>query len=367
MSTAIIGLASSGKTTVFNALTRGVVDKGIYGNTKSMNLGVGSKPDSRLDFIARAFKSRKKVRAEMPFWDMPSDYVSGTLFSGETINALQKARVLLVVVRAFDDPAVPHPDGDVDWLRDAEKILFEILFADIALIDRRIERINTEMKSMKSGERSQAVVKIDALKQVQYDLESGIAIRSKKLGESEQRVLSGTFALSALPVVIAVNMNEDEAVSDSVDHLIDAVDRLDAVASDEKVSIMPISASLEEELRSLRDDEADELRLELGLDENGSEKLMDACLSSLNTLTFYTASEKESRAWHFPQGYTAPESAGIIHSDMERGFIRAEVVSYNDFTECGSMVEARKRGLLRQEGKDYLFADGDIANFLFSV
>ena len=361
MSTAIIGLASSGKTTVFNALTRGAVDKGVYGNTKSMNLGVGSKPDSRLDFIERAFKSRKKVRAEMPFWDMPSDYASGTLFSGETINALQKARTLLVVVRAFDAPAVPHPDGGPDWVRDAEKILFEILFADIALIDRRIERVNNEMKSMKSGERSQALVNINALKQVQSNLESGIAIRSKELGESEQRVLSGTFALSALPVVIAVNMNEDEAVPDSA-HLL-----TDAVASDEKVSIVPISASLEEELRSLGDDEADELRIELGLDENGSEKLMDACLSSLNTLTFYTASEKEARAWHFPQGYTAPESAGIIHSDMERGFIRAEVVSYNDFTKCGSMAEARKRGLLRQEGRDYLFADGDIANFLFSV
>lgn len=361
MSTAIIGLASSGKTTVFNALTRGAVDKGVYGNTKSMNLGVGSKPDSRLDFIERAFKSRKKVRAEMPFWDMPSDYASGTLFSGETINALQKARTLLVVVRAFDDPAVPHPDGDADWVRDAEKILFEILFADIALIDRRIERINNEMKSMKSSERSQALGNINALKQVQSVLESGIAIRSKELAEGEQRVLSGTFALSALPVVIAVNMNEDEAAPDSA-HI-----PTDAVASDEKVSIVPISASLEEELRSLGDDEADELRLELGLDENGSEKLMDACLSSLNTLTFYTASEKEARAWHFPQGYTAPESAGIIHSDMERGFIRAEVVSYNDFTKCGSMAEARKRGLLRQEGRDYLFADGDIANFLFSV
>ena len=367
MSTAIIGLASSGKTTVFNALTRGAADKGVYGSAKSMNLGVGSKPDARLDFVARAFKSRKKVRAEMPFWDMPSDYVSGTLFSGETINALQKARALLVVVRAFDDPAVPHPDGDVDWVRDAEKILFEILFADIALIDRRIERINNEMKSMKSGERSQAIINIDALKQVQSDLESGVAIRTKELGDGEQRVLSGTFALSALPVVIAVNMNEDDADSDSANIFTDAVDKLDAIASDEKVSIVPISASLEEELRSLGDDEANELRLELGLDADGSERLMDACLSSLDTLTFYTASEKEARAWHFPQGYTAPETAGIIHSDMERGFIRAEVVSYDDFAECGSMVEARKRGLLRQEGRDYLFADGDIANFLFSV
>ena len=210
MSTAIIGLAASGKTTVFNALTRGVADKGQYGAIKSVNIGVGAKPDRRLDFVHAAFEARRKVAAEMTFWDMPVDYSTGSVLARETVNSLQKAKAIVVVVRAFDDSSTPHPDGSVDWKRDLGKLAFEILFADIALVDRRVERIETGMKALKSSERGQALSNIESLKRIQTRLEDGLAIRSQELDEAESRALSGSFLISALPLVVAVNVGEDE-------------------------------------------------------------------------------------------------------------------------------------------------------------
>ena len=362
MSTAIIGLAASGKTTVFNALTRGSADKGQYGAIKSVNIGVGAKPDRRLDFVGTAFEARRKVAAEMTFWDMPVDYSSGSVLSRETVNSLQKAKALVVVVRAFDDSSTPHPDGSVDWKRDLEKLAFEILFADIALLDRRVERIETGMKALKSSERGQALSNVESLKKTQVRLEDGTPIRSQELDEAESRALEGSFLLSALPLVVAVNVGEDETQIDAAKLCEDAVQSLGA-----ETRIVPISGSVEEELRNLDDEDAGELREVLAIERDDSEALMDACLECLSTQTFYTATEREARAWHFRKGSFAPEAAGIVHSDMERGFIRAEVIGYDDFVRCGSMVEARKQGVLRQEGRDYIFQDGDLANFLFSV
>ena len=367
MSTAIIGLASAGKTTIFNALTHGSVDKGQYGATKSVNIGVGTKPDARLDFLDSIFKSRRKVRAEMTFWDMPVDYSTGAVLPRETVNSLQRAKALVAVVRKFEDPATPHPDGSVNWLRDLEKLMFEILFADIALLDRRVERVETGMKALKSTERTQATANIGALKDIQSRLEDGTPLRSLQFDEPQTRALSGTFALSALPIVVAVNVGEDNIGIDPADLRSEAVDNLGEIVVDESTQVVPICGSIEEELRSLDESEAAELRTDLGIHRDDSETLMDACLRSLNTQTFFTASDREVRAWHFPAGSQAPHAAGIVHSDMERGFIRAEVVAYDDFVRCGSIQEARNQGVLRQEGKNYVFADGDLANFLFSV
>ena len=367
MSTAIIGLASSGKTTVFNALTRGSASKGGYGAAKSMNIGIGAKPDTRLDHLNQVLKPRRKVNAEMTFWDMPSDYASGTLFNGETVNSLQNADALLAVVRAFDDPAVPHPNASIEWARDLEKIAFEILFADIALIDRRIERITQSMKALKSSERVDADHRIEVLKSIQSDLEGGIALRSKQLDATESRVLSGSFTLSSLPLVIGVNVGEDDVHMEPATLASEFKDRFDGSLIGEGVDLVPICGSLEEELRTIDDGDVDELRREFGLERDYSETLMDACLASQSIRTFYTESDREVRAWHFSDGSTAPEAAGLVHSDLERGFIRAEVVAFDDFKSCGSMEDARKRGVFRKEGRGYLVADGDIILFLFSV
>ncbi len=367
MTTAIVGLASSGKTTLFNALTRTSAPKGSYGEMKSMNMGVGAKPDHRLESLERSFKSRRKVRAEMPFWDMPTDYVSGDMFKGETITSLQRAKAIVAVVRSFGDPAVPHSEGSVDWRRDAQAILFDILFADIELLDRRISRIQDRMKAMKSAERVVAIQNIKALEETQKRLEDGIPVRSAQLEDSARRVVATSFMLSALPLMVALNIDESDADADPETMASDAARELNVEFEDRSFRVVPFCARLEEELRALNDAEAEELRDEMELRFNASETLMDACLASLKTQTFYTASDREVRAWHFPAGCTAPEAAGIVHSDMERGFIRAEVVAFNDYMECESMAEARKRGLLRQEGREYRFADGDIVNFLFSV
>ena len=303
----------------------------------------------------------------MAFWDMPVDYSSGAVLSRETVNSLQKAKALLLVLRKFEDPSTPHPDGSVDWLRDLEKLTFEILFADIELLDRRVERVESGMKALKSSERVQAVANIEALKEIQTLLEDGSPLRSLSLDEAASRAISGSFVLSELPLVIAVNVGEDDIGIGTDELRSQAINTLGSNIIDDQTAIVPICGSLEEELRSMGDADADELRTDLGIASDDSEVLMDACLKCLNTQTFYTASDREVRAWHFRAGSTAPEAAGIVHSDMERGFIRAEVVAYDDFTRCGSMVEARKQGVLRQEGKNYTFVDGDMANFLFSV
>ncbi len=367
MSTAIIGLAAAGKTTVFNALTRAQADKGQYGAGKPLNIGIGTKPDARLDFIDDAFSARRKVRAEMTFWDVPVDYASGNVLSRETVNSLQKTKSLVTVVRKFDDASTPHPDGSTDWLRDLEKLSFEILFADIALLDRRVERITTGMKALKSSDRNQAAANVEALKRLQSQLEDGKPLRSQHLDENESRALSSSFTLSSLPLVVAVNVGEDESDVDANVLRIEAQKSIGMDTIDTKTQVLPICGSIEEELRNLDDHEAAELRSDLGIGRDDSEALMDACLKCLDTQTFYTASEREARAWHFRKGSLAPETAGIIHSDIERGFIRAEVVAYDDFVRFPSMAEARKQGVLRQEGRNYTIQDGDLVNFLFSV
>ena len=368
MITAIVGYASAGKTTVFNALTRSAAATGTYGASKGLNIGFGAKPDSRLDYLDTAFKARNKVLAEMEFWDMPTDYSNSDVFTRETVNSLQRVDCLLLVARAFDDPSVPHPSGSTSWTRDLENLLFDVTFADIELVHRRIERIGDGMKAMKSADRETAHRNIDALKRVQARLESGEPLRSSKLTDAENRALSGAFTLSSLPIVVAVNIAEEElglTTSDSLESQIR--ESVDESALSVRTRIVSICGSVEEELRQLPADESDSMRNELYGGADASEELMSECLKALKLETFYTASEKEVRAWHFPTDSSASTAAGIIHSDMERGFIRAEVVAFNAFSQCGSMVAAKRAGSLRQEGRDYTLQDGDIAHFLFSV
>ena len=368
MITAIVGNASAGKTTVFNALTRSAAVTGSYGATKGLNIGFGAKPDSRLNFLDSAFKARNKVRAEMEFWDTPTDYSKTDIFTRETVNSLQRVTCLLLVVRAFDDPSVPHPSGSTSWTRDLEHLLFEVTFADIELIHRRIERIGDGMKSMKSGDRDNASRNIEELKQIQAMLETGKPLRSSELTDVESRALSGAFTLSSLPIVVAVNISEEDVgVIASDDLESQARETVDQLALGVDPRIVPICSTVEAELRQMPDDESEAMRNQLYGGINASEELMSECLKALKLETFYTASQKEVRAWHFPSNSTASTAAGIIHSDIERGFIRAEIVTFDAFAQCGSMVEAKRAGSLRQEGRDYALKDGDIAHFLFSV
>lgn len=367
MPIAIVGFASAGKTTVFNALTRSTAQTGGYGASKGTNVGVGAQPDARLDYLESAFSARSKVHANMEFWDLPTDYSTSDVFTREFVNGLQKANCLLIVVRTFDNPAVPHPAGNVSWIRDLEQLLFDIVFADIELINRRVERMREGMKALKSSEREAATKNIETLDSLESQLEDGVALRSMETNEGQARALAGMFTLSSLPVVIAVNIDEQETQYSVADINTQARESINDSLIGQHTKVVPVCAPIEEELRHMSSQESQSIRDELygGLD--GSGVLISKCLDALRLKTFYTTSEKEVRAWHFPAGSKASEAAGVVHSDMERGFIRAEVVAYDDFRRCGSMENARRLGVLRQEGKDYLFQDGDISHFLFSV
>ena len=361
MKIGIIGLPSSGKTTIFNALTRGKAETGGFGAPRSANVGVAHVPDDRVDILTDIFKSKKKIYAEVTYVDIPGSS-SGDMFTGEAITHLQKEDAILHVARAFEDASVHHTEGAIDYKRDIEKAAFDILFADIALIENRIERIGANLKALKASERDEAVKNIESLKQIQVDLENGIAFRDRTLNPSQKRAISDTFTLSSLPLLFAVNIGESDIVStDSMEQ------ELDELLPGKYTGAAVICGSLEAELVDMPLEEEIEMRSGLNAGESGLWRMIKLSYRVLGLSSFLTVGEDETRAWTIINGTLAPKAAGVIHSDIERGFIRAETITYEDFMDCGTMTEARNRGLLRQEGREYVVQDGDIVNFLFSV
>ncbi len=360
----IIGLPTSGKTTMFNALTRGSAQAGAYGAAKSANVGVAHVPDSRLAALAKIYNPKKVTHAEVTYVDLPptrgkdqSDWLSA-----EAVNQLQKMDALLLVVRAFRDDSLPHPLGAVDWKRDVEKASFDILFADVALVDRRVGRLNESMKGLKAADRDAALKAIETLRSVQADLEAGKPARARVQTEADKRALRDTFLLSALPLLVAVNIGEgDLARSDSIGR------EAGTLLGGTKTGVAVICGKLEAELAQMRPEEEAEMRAGLGAGESGLERMLRLSYRVLGLVSFLTVGEDEVRAWPVNAGSIAPKAASKVHSDIERGFIRAEVVSYDDLVASGSLPEARKRGQLRQEGREYVVKDGDVINFLFSI
>ncbi len=360
----IIGLPGSGKTTVFNALTRGTAESGSFGGNRSANIGVAHVPDERLDRLTEIFNPKRTVPAEVTYVDLPGAHSadSADLFSGEALGQLQRVDALLHVVRAFDDPSVPHALGDVDYRRDIEKVNFDVLFADISLLERRIERIKDSMKGMKSQERVQAEKNIVVLQALQAEMEDGTAARDKDFSEDEVTAISDTFLLSRLPLLVALNVGEDDlARSDELEK------ELSELVTGRKSGGAVLCGRLEEELAQMSPEEEMEMRSGLEAGESGLERMIRLSYSVLGLISFLTVGEDEVRAWTIEVDTPAPQAAGAVHSDIERGFIRAETVSYDDFIKAGSLAGARTNGALRQEGRDYVVQDGDIVNFLFSV
>jgi hypothetical protein len=360
----IIGLPGSGKTTVFNALTRGSAQSGSFGANRAANIGVAHVPDERLDFLAGVFKPKRTVYAEVTYVDLPGPAAgsSGDMFSGEALSHLQRVDALLHVVRAFNDPSIPHVSGSVDHKRDIEKVNFDILFADISLLDRRIDRIKDSMKSLKASERTQAEKNIEVLKALQAELEGGTAARDKSFSDEELRAISDTFLLSRLPLLVAVNVGEEDIANTGK---LEA--ELQALLPGDRTGGAVLCGKLEEDLAQMPPEEEAEMRSGLGAGESGLNRMIKLSYEVLGLVSFLTAGEDEVRAWTIQRGIKAPKAAGTIHSDIERGFIRAKVVSYDDFVAVGSLAAATSKGTLRQEGREYLMQDGDIVDFLFSV
>jgi len=362
MEIAIIGMPKSGKTTIFNALTRGKAEVAAYSPTMAPNTGVAKVPDSRLSMLEGIFQPKKTVPAEMSYTD-----IAGALkgfgregVGGEFLNYLTTADALLQVVRNFEDAKVPHPEGSINPKRDIASLDLELAISDSAIIERRLDKLETSLKGAKVAERELHLKEQLLLQKVKAGLEKDIPIRQQSLAKDELKTLSDYQFLTAKPILVVLNIGEEQ---------ISQASQLEGEISFlyPQFAVVALCGKLEMELGQLSDTEAKEFREAMGLSTPALDRVIDLSYRLLGLVSFFTTVSSELKAWTIHGGTSAPKAAGKVHSDMERGFIRAEVISYSDLKSCGNLAEARKRGLLRIEGKNYVIQDGDIVTFLFNV
>ena len=367
MDIGIIGLPQSGKTTVFNALTRGQAEtSGASGSATETHLGVVKVPDARLDRLAKMFNPKKVVPAEVKYFDLPglASVAQTQGITGQQRNLLQTADAFLLVVRAFSNPAVVHPLGDSNPQRDLETMLGELIFSDLEILERAVGRLEDGIKKAKAAERPVMTRQLEALVKAKEALERGLSMRRQALSDSETLFLADYQLLTYKPVIVA--FNTDEVMPEAAPDL--SLDQLD-LSSEQREGLgeVNLSAKLEAELALMPDEEEAEFRSELGLAESAMSRVIIVSYETVGLVSFLTVGSDEVRAWSVPAGIPAQEAARTIHTDFQRGFIRAEVISYPDLDRCGSIAEGRKGGLLRSEGKTYPVKDGDVINFLVSV
>jgi hypothetical protein len=366
MQTAIIGLAGSGKTTVFNTLTRGHAETGGYGGV-TLNVGVVKVPDDRLDTLAGIFKPKKIVQADVTYADLPAPppstegHIGTEELPPDHLARLRDSDALLQVVRAFEDPSNPHPDGSVDPARDIERLDLEFLLADLSMAERRLERLKTSARHGTSAEREAAEREDVVLQRIHAGLEAGSPIRDLELDPDDEKAIRGFRFLTQKPVLILLNVGDSDLASAPA-----LVQRIAAGYDHRHAIVDALSARIEMELGELEADEAVAFMDELGIAESGLDRVIGLSYRLLGLVSFLTAGPDEVRAWPIPDGSTAVDAAGAIHTDLAKGFIRAETVAYDDLVELGSMAEARKHGKLRSEGKVYRVRDGDVVEILFS-
>lgn len=362
MDLGIIGLAAAGRTSLFNALTRGSAEVGAYTARDRPNVGVVRVPDERVDALAAVFKTGA-VYAEIRFVDYPVGAFEARGPDGQFLAELAGMDALVSVVRAFEDQSVPHPQLTVDPHRDIETLNLELTVADLALIERRIERIDAEMRSVKVGERRAMEYDRSLLVTLQEELEEGRAIRELDLSAEQQRQLGHYQFVTRRPMLLVVNIGQDDLARR---------DEVEAEFTERHggpgVDVVALCADVEAELATLEPGEAAEFRRDLGLHEAlPLDRAVRSAYKLLGLLSFLTVGEDECRAWTVRRGALAPEAAGRIHSDLERGFIRAEVARWDEVVAAGSLAELRRQGKLRTEGKSYVVADGDVLTILFNV
>jgi ribosome-binding ATPase len=363
---AIVGLAASGKSTVFNTLTRGHAATGGFGGL-TVNTGVVKVPDERLTTLTGLFKPKREVPADVTYVDLPAPPAIAEAGGAPDIPADQLARLrnadaLLHVVRAFDDPSVPHPDGSVDAWRDIERLDLEFVLADLGVAERRVEKLRTSGRHGTPAEREANERELAVLERLLPALREGHPVRDLRLTEDDARPLRGFRFLTEKPVLVLLNIGEADIASAPA-----LVADMTARYAHEASMVEALSARIEMEIGELDDDEAAVFREDMGLQESSLERVIRLSYRLLGLISFFTAGPDETRAWTVPHGATAVDAAGVIHSDLARGFIRAEVVSYEDLVALGSIAEARRQGRLRSEGKTYRVRDGDVVEILFNV
>lgn len=364
MKLGIVGLPNVGKSTLFNAITQAGAESANYPFcTIEPNIGVVSVPDDRLEKLAQIYGSQKILPAAIEFYDIAGlvrGASKGEGLGNKFLAHIREVESIVHVVRCFDDGNIVHVDGSVDPIRDIETINLELIFSDIDAIEKKIDRTK---KLARSGDKT-ALREQAFCEKVKAHLEAEKPVRTMDLTDDEKELLKHLFLLTSKPVLYAANLSEDDLIN-GVEN--DYLKTVREYAASENSEVIPICAKVEEEISTLEDDEKAEFLADYGLNEPGLHRLIKASYKLLGLISYLTAGPKETRAWTIKEGTKAPAAASKIHSDIERGFIRAEVVSFNDLFEQGSEAAAKEKGLVRLEGKEYIMQDGDVVEFRFNV
>ncbi len=364
MKLGIVGLPNVGKSTLFNAITKAGVEAANYPfATIEPNVGVVNVPDERLDELVRLYNSKKKVPAVVEFYDIAGlvkGASKGEGLGNKFLSHIREVEAIIHVVRCFKDDNIVHVEGSVDPIRDIETINLELIFADLETLEKRLDKAN---KLKRSGDKD-AVLEFELMEKIKEHLEAGKPVRTFEVTEEEKDFVRSLFLLTSKDVLYAANISEDDLMTNGPNEFVQAVKEY---IKDDNAGLVYISARIEEELSGLEDDEKLEMLKEYGIKETGLDRLIKESYRLLGLMSFLTAGPQEIRAWTIKMGTKAPVAAGKIHSDIQRGFIRAEVISYDALIESGSEAHAKEKGLFRIEGKEYIMREGDVVNFRFNV